>query len=99
MSSCIVKVTTTAAAAIGCTIHFKKITWCSNVGAKLADALSKARFHEFFDIADSNRWLLCQEPLKVSATIKRWLLNPMPDDDLGKKLVEEMSKHTAIIGY
>jgi len=98
MSTCIVKATATVMAAIGCNAIFKKITRCSNTGAKLADALSKAEFSNFFNIADDAKWGLCQEPIRIPTSIRTWIQNPTDDDDWGKKIVNQIKTYTAIIG-
>jgi len=98
MSTCIAKATSTVMAAIGCDATFKKITRCSNTGARLADALSKAEFREFFDIADRANWGLCQEPVRIPTSIRTWIQNPTDDDDLGLKIVKQISTFSAIIG-
>jgi len=98
MSSTIVKAIATVAAAIGSSVHIEKITRCSNTGAVLADALSKAEFAEFFRIADTAGWSLCQEPLSIPTPLLKWLADPTPDDDLGAKICNHLSAEHTMIG-
>ncbi len=98
LSTTIVKAASTIAAALGCNMTLRKITRCSNTGAKLADSLSKANFAEFFGLADAHSWDLCQEPLRIPLPLLAWLTNPRADDDLGATLTNHMRTHTELIG-
>ncbi len=98
LSSTIIKATAAVAAAVGCNLTIKKITRCSSTGAKLADALSKANFRDFFSTADLAKWQVCQEPLTLPGPLVAWLANPSPDDDLGLKIISHLASKTQILG-
>jgi len=86
----LVKAMSTVAAALGTRLDICKIRRCSNTGAKMADALSKAEFREFFALADSNQWPVQQEAARVSKAVLQWVCNPVEDDDLGCKILAEL---------
>jgi len=97
MSTTIVQATAAVAAALGCTLYIEKITRCSNTGAVLADALSKAQFTEFFNTADTAQWLLTQEPLKLPTALLAWLHDPIPDPELGSKICRQLAASTSLL--
>jgi len=86
----LVKAMGTVAAALGTKVEVAKIRRCSNTGAKMADALSKAEFREFFALSDNNNWPVQQEAATVSKAILQWVGNPCEDDDLGSKILLEL---------
>jgi hypothetical protein len=94
----LVKAIATVAAAFGCKLAIMKVTRCSNVGACLADALSKADFARFRLGADTS-WELSVEPARVPATILAWIANPAVDDNLGDRLLVELRRSTIVPGY
>ena len=53
------------------------------MGAKAADALSKADFGKFTELVPDADAV----PRVVSRVFKTWMENPVPDDYLGKKIV------------
>ena len=89
----------TVAAALQCNVQLEKITRCSNHMAELADALSKGRFDRFRQIAKLNYLAMPLDMPKVPRTLLRWLKNPVPDDNLGHKLLEEMKHYTSLLSY
>jgi len=91
LSTTIVKAIAAAAAALQCTVEFKKITRRSNTGAKLADNLSKAAFSQFFAEADQHNWPLCQDPLKIPPTICKWIADPDPQSDLADIVITHLN--------
>ena len=67
--------------------------------AELADALSKGRFDRFRQIAKTNDLAMPLDMPRVPRTLLRWLKNPVPDDKLGHKLLEEMKHYTNLLSY
>ena len=77
-----------------------KITWCSTPLADMADALSKCAFSRFRDIAFAAGFTsLPLEPAWIPAPITAWLLDPVPDDFLGDKILRELAKRTLVLGF
>ena len=99
LSTTIVTATAAICAAIGCSLNVLKITRCSNVGAVLADALSKAEFQKCRDTAALHDWRLDVAPAVLPRSLLLWLDKPVPDCDLGAKILRDLSMSTAILGY
>jgi hypothetical protein len=62
----------------------------------MADALSKAAFFRFWDVAARNNIVLPSLPLPVPLALVAWLEDCLPDDDLGDKLVKGLERAGAI---
>ncbi len=99
LCSTLVKAIATVAAGLGCRVSIEKIRRCSNTGAILADALSKADFQNFFRVADSAHWPVQTISAPISPPILAWIQNPLEDDDLGTRILNHISRHTPIPGY
>jgi hypothetical protein len=95
----LVKAIATVAAGLGCMVHIDKVTRCSSTGAILADALSKADFVKFRDVARVRNWELRREPAWVPVSVLQWIDCPRVDDDLGEKILCEISRSTPVLGY
>jgi len=89
LSTAIVTATAAVAAAIGCTLHVKKILRCSNTGAVMADALSKADFAKCRSVAARADWPLDLEPAAIPVPLLRWLDKPDLDMDLAQKILAD----------
>ena len=98
ISSTVVKATASVAAALGCRLEVEEITRCSTPEADMADALSKAAFFRFWNIAALNDIVLPSMPLPVPLALVAWLEDCLPDDDLGDKLVKALQRAGAIPG-
>ena len=99
LCSTLVKALGTVAAAHGTRIDIVKVTRCSGVGPTLADHLSKAQFGPFRACALQNGWQLQTEPLRIPATLVRWLHHPKPDDELGHDILSELAGQHNVLGY
>jgi hypothetical protein len=95
----LVKAIATVAAGLGCRVRMDKVTRCSSTGPLLADALSKADFVKFRDVARESDWELQLEPAKVPVSVLKWIENPVVDDDLGDKILVEISNEVLVLGY
>ena len=95
----IVKAISVVAAGLGCRVTVEKVTRCSNEGAVMADALSKGEFGRFPAVAAAAGWGLRTEPARVPGEILRWLADPKDDDELGGRILLEMSRTCAVLGY
>jgi hypothetical protein len=93
----LVKAIGTVAAGLGCQIFIEKITRCSNTGADMADALSKADFCRFRRIGVGAGWPLAVGPAWVPASLLDWLSDPRADEDLGSRLLADISKKGAVL--
>jgi len=97
LSSTILKAIGAAAAALGCDVFFRKVSCRSNTGTKLADALSKANFQEFFQTADTAQWSLTQDPLRIPSVVCAWLVDPDPHSDLPAIVTEFLNSTTCTL--
>ena len=96
----IVKATATVAAALGCRLEVEKIRRCSSPGAVMADALSQGDFRRFRAAAAEGGVRPAVLPAVVPRAIGRWLARPVPDDDLGERILREMAAAgTVLLGY
>ncbi len=93
-----VKAIGTVAAALDCRIDLEKITRCSNVGARLADSLSKAEFGSFRAEATAAGWELDISPAWIPASILAWIARPEADDLLGEKILANLAQWTPLGG-
>ena len=88
------------AAGLGCRIDLVKVTRCSTPLADMADALSKAAFPRFWDIARSNGgFQLSPDPLPVPASVIKWVMDPVVDFDLGEKILKDLAYSGPVLGY
>ena len=100
LSSTVVRATVTVAAGIKCKIDVKKITRCSTAFAELADLLSKGRFQKFWGKSKEIPNIdLPLDMARIPSSILKWLRDPVVDDNLGGKILEEISEFTDVLGY
>ena len=99
LSTTLVKAIATVAAGIGCQVDIVKITRCSTPLADMADALSKCAFSRFWHLAKANSYLLEQAPAWIPPALVAWIQNPVPDDDLGQKILNNLAAFTKVLGY
>jgi hypothetical protein len=71
-------------AAIGCTLTIDKITCCSDLGARLADHLSKGEFTTIYNAWPTDR-------PRLPPTILAWLDYPSEDPALGDKILKQIA--------
>ena len=65
----------------------------------MADALSQGDFRRFRAAAAAVGVTPDAVPAAVPGALRRWLARPVPDDDLGQRILEEMGRHTPLLGY
>ena len=99
LSTAIVTAISAICAAIGCSLHIRKIRRCSNTGAILADALSKANFNFFWAFARESQWPVLLEPARLPLPLLAWIDKPTPDMNLADKILIELAKSNPILGY
>ena len=99
LSTTLVKAIAIVAAGIGCQVDLVKITRCSTPLADMADALSKCAFSRFWDLAKANSYLLEQAPAWIPPALVALVQNPVPDDDLGEKILNNLAAFTKVLGY
>jgi hypothetical protein len=99
LSTTIAKAINTVATAIGCELFIRKITRCSNTGAKIADHLSKGRFKEARSAAAEAGTPLCMEPGRIPQQLLLWLANPVVDNGLGDKIVADIARVMPVLRY
>lgn len=99
-SSALVTAIATVAAGLGCTVEMVKIRRCSNVGSLMADALSKAAFGKFWNLARNDGSISFPVMgLEVPRALLSWVLNPWADFDLGERLLREIAQYSEVLGY
>ena len=99
LSTTLVMALATVASGLGCWIEVVKITRCSNAGADMADALSKADFARFWGLCDGSGFDCPLEPAWVPVSLIAWLESPCPDEGLGQRILGEISQRTGVLGY
>jgi len=99
LSTTLVIAISTVAAGLGCSVDLNKITRCSTSFATLADHLSKASFSQFWSLAREQHIDLPLGPAWVPASLLKWIDNPVEDDNLGDKILSDLSKRTLILGF
>ena len=96
----IVKAAASVAAALACRLEVTKIRRCSSPGAVMADALSQGDFRRFRAAAAAVGASPAVTPAAVPRAVSRWLARPVPDDDLGERILREMAAAgTPLLGY
>jgi hypothetical protein len=95
----IVKAAASVAAALDCRLEVHKVRRCSSPGAVMADALSKGDFRRFRAAAAEAGGCPAVEPAAVPRALRRWLVRPKPDDELGQRILLEMAQGTPLLGY
>lgn len=98
LSTTLVKAISYVATGLGCTVDLVKITRCSTSLADMADALSKAAFPRFWSLALSHP-RLPTSPGWVPPALLAWLAKPTYDENLGHKILLQISQKTAVLGY
>ena len=99
LSTAIVTAISAVAAAIGCTVHLVKVSRCSSTGTELADALSKADFKRFRNVAQDACWGLDCAPAAIPSQLLAWIDKPTPDMDLAEKILKQLAVRQPTLGY
>ena len=86
------------ATGLGASVEITKILRCSTPLATMADALSKANFHKFWEINNQIHLNLPIDQAWVPPSLLLWINNPTPDDLLGDKILTDISKHSLVLG-
>ena len=97
LSTTIVKAISTVAASIGCRFDIVKITRCSHDEASMADAISKGDFPRFKNLAEEAGITPDKTSAVVPMAVLKWIHDPQEDDNLGSKILEEISEHMTIL--
>ena len=98
LSTTLVKAISFVATGLGCSVDLVKITRCSTSLAEMADALSKAAYPRFWQLAIQHPRIPLL-PGWVPPALRDWLANPIYDDQLGHKILLQVSRRTAVLGY
>lgn len=99
LSSTLVRAIARVAAGLGCRVDITKITRCSTPLADMADALSKCAFTRFWDLSKSAGFSsLPIDPAWIPSALVSWVNDPIPDDNLGDKILFELAKRTLVLG-
>ena len=95
LANTIVRAIYLVATALHCDFWIEKITRCSNHGAEAADALSKCDYTRFLENMPGAE----AQPRVVPSTLLAWMEDPVPDRELGGRILEEMSQSVELMGY
>ncbi len=95
----LVKAIGTLAAALDCRFEIHKIRRCSTPGAVMADAISQGDFRRLRAAAAAADWPLQPTPAALPSTLLRWACHLVPDDDLGARLLRQLSLSGQYLGY
>jgi len=87
------------AAALGCRIQLTKISRCSNTLSTMADALSKAQFQTFSHLSTTNNIPIPLDMAWIPPTLLQWISNPVIDDYLGDKILQDIGKRALVLGF
>ena len=98
LSSTLVKAIYEISTALECKVEIVKVTRCSDAGSEMADALSKAEFVKFRDIAVKQTLEMDGDMSRVPQALLDWVSSPCMDWRLGEKILSEMSPHTELLG-
>ena len=99
LSSTLVRAIARVAAGLGCRVDITKITRCSTPLADMADALSKCAFTRFWDLSKLAGFSsLPIDPAWIPSALVSWVNDPIPDDNLGDKILFELAKRTLVLG-
>jgi len=99
LSSCIVTTIAAVAASLNISVQLEKITRCSNPQAAMADALSKANFKCFREIAHAAEMSMNIEPETVPASLLAWIDKPTVDFQLADRILKELAVTEKVLGY
>jgi hypothetical protein len=97
LSSALVRAIACVADAIDCRVDLVKVRRCSDTGPILADYLSKGQFCRFKDYAAAAGWMLDRLPAAIPPAVLAWVANPTDDDDLGQRILRDISSHMPIL--
>ena len=81
--------------ALGCEVELRKIRRCSDSGSKAADHLSKNALKDFHQLVPGAK----QVPEAIPEPLIEWIMDPVPDRFLGKRILNVMSKFYRLVGY
>jgi hypothetical protein len=97
LSTTLVKAIAAVAAALGCRVNLEKVARCSSPETIMADALSKGEFRRFRSTPGGETFDAA--PGGVPKALLRWAAHPVDDDDLGGKILAELSREINVLGY
>ena len=98
LSTTLVSAIARVAAGIGCEVNITKVTRCSTPLASMADALSKCSFKKFWELATLANVTLPIDQSWSPPALLSWINKPIPDDNLGDKILQDLSKRTLVLG-
>ena len=98
LSTTLVGAISKVAAGLGCNLDISKITRCSNTLASMADALSKADFDRFRSLSITAGYNMPLDQAWVPPSLLRWIQNPTACDDLGDRILHDLSLRILVLG-
>ena len=100
LSSSIVRAISVVAAGLGCKVDILKVSRCSSPGTRMADQISKGNLAEFFEEARERGTRMEATPRELPAVFMKWVCLPMPDDELGERILESLAATgVPVLGY
>ena len=100
LSSSIVRAISVVAAGLGCKVDILKVSRCSSPGTRMADQISKGNLAEFFEEARERGTRMEATPRELPAVFMKWVCLPVPDDELGERILESLAATgVPVLGY
>ena len=78
---------------LNCVVHIKKTPRVSGDWEVVADALSKGNWEQAWPLMPMKN----DDPSYIPRALLRWINHPVPDMDLGKKVLAEMADYTHVL--
>ena len=78
---------------LGCKVNLVKTKRCSGQGEQAADSLSKGDWDEAWAKMPDKE----VDPRRIPVPMLRWIRNPVPDMDLGHKILGDMAHNTKVL--
>jgi len=97
LSSCLVRAIACIADAVDCRVDLVDVRRCSSIGPILADDLSKGLFSRFQANAAAAGWEIDNLPAPVPRALLQWIESPTVDDDLGCRILTELSANSPVL--
>jgi hypothetical protein len=78
---------------LGCRVRVTKTRRCSGKGETAADALSKGEWETAWDLMPQKN----TDPGVIPVSLLVWITNPVPDLNLGRRVLSDMAKYTKVL--
>ena len=97
LSSVLVRALYEVSCALNCRVDIAKVQRCSDNGSIMADALSKAEFLKFQEVATSTGIIMTERGFPVPEALLQWVNNPENNWQLGRQIIDSISIGSATL--